>query len=72
MFQNITLFLIFGKPFIMYLGILVLLCFLITSLIGYMIIKGIGKIPFKCHKLMAYISIGLALVHAFLGIMLYF
>lgn len=72
MLQNITYFLIFGKPLIMYLGIITLLSFLITATIGVMIIKGIGKIPFKYHKIMAAISIALAIIHGILGILLYF
>lgn len=72
MLQNITYFLIFGKPLIMYLGIITFLSFLITATLGAMIIKGIGKIPFKYHKIMAGVSIALALGHAVLGILLYF
>ena len=49
MFQNITYFLIFGKPLIMYLGILTLLAFLFTASIAVMNLKGIRIIPFKWH-----------------------
>ncbi|MCX6721336.1 MAG: hypothetical protein NT026_01905 [Candidatus Staskawiczbacteria bacterium] len=72
MLQNITYFLIFGKPLIMYLGIITLLSFLITATLGAMIIRGIGKIPFKWHMIMAIISIVLAVIHGVLGILLYF
>lgn len=72
MLQNITYFLIFGKPLIMYLGITTLLFFLITATLGYGIVKGIGKIPFKFHMIAADISIVLALIHAVLGILIYF
>lgn len=72
MLENITYFLIFGKPLIMYSGILTLLSFLITALIGLLIIKGIGKIPFKLHWVMAITSIILALIHGTLGILIYF
>lgn len=72
MLYNITYFLIFGKPLIMYLGIITLLSFLITATIGWMIINGIGKISFKRHKVMAYISITLAVIHGLLGILIYF
>jgi hypothetical protein len=72
MLQNITYFLIFGKPLIMYLGVLTLISFLITATLGMMIIKGIGKIPFKFHLIMATISIFLALIHGILGMLLYF
>ncbi len=72
MLQNITYFLIFGKPLIMYLGIITLLSFFITATLGFMIIKGIGKIPFRWHKATAIISILLAVVHGILGILVYF
>ena len=72
MLQNITYFLIFGKPLIMYLGIITLLFFLITAALGLMIIKGIGRVPFKWHMAMAVVSIALAVIHGILGILLYF
>ena len=72
MFQNITYFLIFGKPLIMYMGIITLSSFLITATLGVMIIKGIGKIPFKWHMIMAIIAITLAVIHGVMGILLYF
>jgi high-affinity Fe2+/Pb2+ permease len=56
----------------MYLGIITLLSFLITALLGWFIIKGVGKIPFKLHWTMAIISIALAVIHGTLGILLYF
>ena len=72
MFQNITYFLIFGKPLIMYLGILTLLAFLFTASIAVMTLKGIRKIPFKWHPRCAACAIVLALVHGLLGILAYF
>jgi glucan phosphoethanolaminetransferase (alkaline phosphatase superfamily) len=72
MLQNIAYFLIFGKPLIMYFGIIVLLSFLTTATIGALIVKGIGKIPFKFHKIMAGLSIILAIIHGILGILIYF
>jgi hypothetical protein len=72
MFQNITYFLIFGKPLIMYFGIITLLSFLTTATLGFLIIHGLGKIPFKYHKIMATISIILAIIHGIMGILLYF
>ncbi len=72
MLQNITYFLIFGKPVIMYFGIITLLSFLVTATMGVMIIKGIGKIPFKWHMIMAFVSILLAIIHGVLGILIYF
>lgn len=63
---------IFGKPLIMYTGILTLLSFLFTALIGFLNYKGIRKIPLKWHPVMAVISITLAIIHGALGIFLYF
>jgi hypothetical protein len=72
MFRNITYFLIFGKPLIMYGGILTLSSFLFTALIGFLNYHGIRKIPFKWHPVMAAISITLAIIHGLLGILAYF
>jgi ethanolamine transporter EutH len=71
MFRNITYFLIFGKPLIMYLGTLTLLSFLLTALIGFLNYKGMHKIPFKWHPRMAAISITLAIIHGLMGILAY-
>jgi len=73
MFREIAYFLIFGKPLIMYLGITTLLSFLLTASVGLASVKGIKWwIPFKWHPIFAAISIGLALIHGFLGASLYF
>jgi len=72
MFKYIAYFLIFGKPLILYTGILTLLSFLFTALIGLLNFKGIHKIPFKWHPRMAVISITLALIHGLMGILAYF
>lgn len=73
MLEYITYYQIFGKPLIMYLGLLTLSSFLFTASIAVLNIKfGINKIPFKWHPRMAAISITLALIHGTLGILLYF
>ena len=76
MLQNISYFMIFGKPLIMYLGILVLLLFLKTATFGIMIQKGIkifGKpVKLSWHKIVAATAITLAIIHAILGILLFF
>ena len=71
MFQEITYFLIFGKPLIMYLGILTLLAILVTAGIAIMNKKGVHVIPFRWHPVCAGIAILLALVHGLLGILAY-
>ena len=72
MLTNITYYQIFGKPLIMYLGILTLLSFLFTALIGYLNRRGINRIPLAWHFRMAKISITLAIIHGLLGVLAYF
>jgi len=72
MFEAITYAPVFGKPLIMYLGILTLLSFLATAAVGAMNMKGITAIPFVWHPRLAAFSICLALIHAALGVLAYF
>jgi len=72
MFQEITYYLIFGKPLIMYLGILTLVAFLVTASIAVMNLKGMHMIPFTWHPRCAGFAIVLALVHGALGALAYF
>jgi hypothetical protein len=72
MFQEISYALIFGKPLIMYLGILTLLSFLATAVVGVMNLKGITIISFVWHPRLAVFSICLALIHGALGVLAYF
>jgi hypothetical protein len=72
MFQDITYFPVFGKPLIMYLGILTLLAFLLTASIAVMNLKGIRIIPFRWHPRCAACAVFLALVHGLLGMLAYF
>jgi len=70
--NSITYFQIFGKPLIMYAGIITLLCFLFTAAIPILNKGGKIKIPFKWHPIMARISIMLAIIHGALGVLAYF
>lgn len=72
MILKIAYFLILGKPLIFYTGMLALLSFLFTALIGFLNYHNNHKIPFKFHPAMAAASIILALFHALLGLSLYF
>jgi uncharacterized membrane protein YozB (DUF420 family) len=72
MLQEITYYMIFGKPLIMYLGILVLACFLATAAMGAMLFGGSAKVTIKQHRMMAGTAMILAMIHAILGILLYF
>ena len=69
---NIAYFMIFGKPVIMYLGIMTILSFLITATIGFMNFKGSKLIPFRWHPRLALVSIILAVLHGLLAISGYF
>jgi hypothetical protein len=72
MLENITYYLIFGKPLIMYFGIITLSSFLFTAYIGFMNLMGKTKIPLKWHFRMAKISLALAIIHGILGVLAYF
>jgi len=69
MLNNITYYPIYGKPFILYLGIITLTSFLITAMLGITIRKKLRDIRFVWHPTMAGISISLAILHGPLGIL---
>ena len=71
MLQEISYYLIFGKPVIMYLGIATLGLLLATATVGLLIFRG-KKIPFAWHPRLAACTIAVALVHGTLGILYYF
>ena len=71
MFQDISYTLIFGKPLILYLGVLTLSAFIITAAIAVLNLKGIRTVPFEWHSRCAEVAIFLALVHGALGILAY-
>ena len=71
MFQEISYALFFGKPLILYLGILTLFAFLFTATIAILNFKGVRTIPFTWHPRCAAIAICLALAHGALGILAY-
>lgn len=68
MLESISFYPIFGKPLIMYGGILALVCILATFAIPHLGIKD----NMKWHKRMAVISIILGLGHGLLGILSFF
>lgn len=72
MLQEISYFLIFGKPLIMYLGILTLLAFLLTASIAILNRRGIRIIPFRWHPVCAGCAIFLAIIHGILGVLAFF
>jgi hypothetical protein len=72
MIQAIAYTLIFGKPAIMYGGILTYLLLLSTAIVGYLNFKGIYIIPFKWHPRLALTAIIVASIHALFGLSIYF
>jgi hypothetical protein len=72
MIQDIAFTIIFGKPLLMYFGILTLLLLLSTATIGILNVKGISIIPFKWHPRLAMTTILIAIIHAIFGLSIYF
>jgi len=71
MLQEFSYYLIFGLPFILYLGIVVILMLFFTALIAILRRKGKTKLSVKWHYRLAYITIILGLIHGILGIFAY-
>ncbi len=72
MISGIAFFPILGLPLVFYMGIVTFLCFSFTALVGYLNLHGNHSIPFKFHPWMALISIVIGLLHALLGVSIYF
>ncbi|MFA5086202.1 MAG: hypothetical protein WC468_01190 [Candidatus Paceibacterota bacterium] len=70
MLSQISYYPIFGKPLIMYAGIITLSSFIATACLGLMVLRGRAKL--NHHLTMVKISFLLALLHATLGILLFF
>lgn len=65
--------LIFGKPIIMYFGILTyVLLFLTISIAVLNVHFGVRIIPFKWHPRLGFTTATVATLHAIMGIALYF
>jgi hypothetical protein len=72
MIHDIALTLIFGKPAVMYGGILTFLLLLFTATVGFLNFKGISVIPFRWHPRLAIITIIVAVIHGLFGLSIYF
>ena len=70
MLSSIAYFPVFGKPLILYLGITTISLFIITTLLGLMIFRGV-KIPFKIHPTMAAIALAFGTIHGTLALSIY-
>jgi len=71
MFQEITYYMFFGIPFIVYLGIITILMFIATATLAVLKRKGKIKYSIQWHYRLAYLSILLGIVHSILGISIY-
>lgn len=71
MLQEISYYLIFGLPFILYLGIIVIIMLFFTGFLAFLRRKGKTKISVQWHYRLAYITILLGLVHGLLGLLAY-
>jgi hypothetical protein len=72
MLQEISFYPIFGKPLLMYLGILTLAGFLCTASIAVLNRRGVHTIPFVWHPRLAVFSIACAVIHGMLGVLMFF
>ena len=71
MLKALALYLILGKPLVMYIGILTLLSFFFTASIAILNRRGIRKLPFRFHPKMARLSLLIGSVHALLALSLF-
>lgn len=72
MFQELSYYLIFGKPVILYLGILTLLGLIVTSALPVLARRGILVVSPVWHPRCAGATLLLVTVHGALGILAYF
>lgn len=71
MIGDIAYFQILGKPLIMWSGIATLISLLSTATIAILNKRGINKIPFKWHPIMARTTIVLGILHGLMGLSTY-
>jgi len=71
MFQEISFYSIGGIPFIVHLGIIAFLLFVVTGLIATLRKKGKTKISVLWHYRVAYLALLLGGIHLILGISSY-
>ena len=71
MLTEISYYLIFDLPMILYLGIIVFLMIIFTAFIAILRKKGKTKISVIWHYRLAYITIFLGILHGLLGILAY-
>lgn len=67
--------LLWGKPLVMWTGLLTLLSFFATATFGFLFYhhsSWVKKLPFKVHPFFAVTSLTLACIHGLMGLSLYF
>lgn len=69
--QDITYYSILGIPFIVHLGIITLVVFIVTALLPLLKKWKIAKVHVKWHIRLAIIAIILAIIHGILGFLMY-
>jgi hypothetical protein len=72
MIHTIAFTLLFGQPLVLYGGILTLLMLLFTATVGLLNYKGITIVPFKWHPRLALATIIVAVIHAILGLSIFY
>jgi len=72
MFQEISYYVIFGKPLILYLGAVTLILLVITLSLGILFYTGKIHLKFKWHPTFAILTLIFAIIHGTLGMLLYF
>lgn len=70
MFNEITYYVILGRPLIFYGGLLTLTLLVSTFLIPFLMRRN-KKIPFTLHPVLAKITIVLAMIHGLMAILAY-
>ena len=71
MLQEISYYLLFGKPVILYLGVLTLVALVITAAVAVLNKAGIRTLPFAWHVRCAGVTLVLAVLHGALGVLAY-
>ncbi|MDO8592678.1 MAG: hypothetical protein Q7R92_02810 [bacterium] len=72
MIHTLAYSLLFGKPLIMYGGLLTFFLLLVTAAVGFLNYRGIRIMPFKWHPWLAAATITAAVIHALFGLSVYF
>lgn len=70
--QNFAFIMFAGLPLLAWGGILTLLLLIVTAILGYMSLKGVGGVKLQTHKAFAVITIIVGLIHGIVGFLAFF